>query len=184
MTQVDRRNRTKFHRTLHTFPSTPPHSPTPAKLQEGIHQPRMLNYSIILAAFKTRAARKSPPKKRIVLFRLLGHFLNLSWILVGHVIVLQLNSSSLTRTPPSKNRGKHIIIRHLLLTVHFQAGRLLLDFSQWPPGSHSHPRLRPDATSEINTNTNHPLSPTTHTKLPCFDGEKRGGVDWKRTCAC
>lgn len=91
------------------------------------------------------------------------------------MIVLQLNSSSLTPTPPSKNRGKHIIIRHLLLTVHFQAGRLLLDFAQRPPGSHSHPRLRPDAASEINTNTNHPLSPTTHTKLPCFHGEKRRG---------
>ena len=77
----------------------------------------LFNYS---SSFQnTCAARKSPPKKRVVLFRLLGHFLNLSWILVGHVIVLQLNSSSLTPTPPSKNKGKHIIIRHLLLTVHF-----------------------------------------------------------------
>lgn len=64
MTQVDRRNRTKFHRALHAFPSTPPHSPTPAKLQEGIHQPQMLNYSIILAAFKTHVQLENRPQRK------------------------------------------------------------------------------------------------------------------------
>ena len=98
-------------------PLPTPHSCQIARSHLPAADAELFNYS---SSFQnTCAARKSPPKKRVVLFRLLGHFLNLSWILVGHVIVLQLNSSSLTPTPPSKNKGKHIIIRHLLLTVHF-----------------------------------------------------------------
>lgn len=79
LTQEDPRNRTKFHTAAPCLAKHP--SPLSYSCQMVRNHPpapgaELFNYS---SSFQnTYAARKSPKKKRIILFRLLGHFLNLS----------------------------------------------------------------------------------------------------------
>lgn len=125
LTQEDPRNRTKFHTAAPCLAKHP--SPLSYSCQMVRNHPpapgaELFNYS---SSFQnTYAARKSPKKKRIILFRLLGHFLKplLNPGLPRNCFSIE---QQLSDTPSflAQSSDKHIITS-LLQTLPLQTGEL------------------------------------------------------------